>query len=95
MQCKIIMLLKYRLKQLFCKHDYRLWANVYGDLINEMNCRTVMLCPRCGKRKYVGEYIEAPCNFNSIIGLLSDYTLPVNSVIKNEDQFLSIFGDML
>lgn len=56
-----------RIKRLFCKHEYLPYANVFGDHINYMNCRTVLLCPKCGKRKYVGDFIEAPFNYNELM----------------------------
>ena len=61
------MKLKNRLKQVFCKHDYRLFGNIYGDLINSLNARTVYICPKCHKRKFAKDYIEAPINYNSFL----------------------------
>lgn len=48
-------------KRLFCKHDYKPHANTHGDLINHIGgYRTLMLCTKCGKTKWKGEYLEAP-----------------------------------
>lgn len=54
-------------KNLFCKHDYKPWANVYGDLINDVNARTVMQCTKCGKRVFKKEYIRAPIDYNNFM----------------------------
>lgn len=51
------------LKQLFCKHNYKPWANVHGDAINDLKFRTVLYCTKCGKFKYVSEYIPAPIDY--------------------------------
>ena len=91
------MKIKRKLKQLFCKHDYRLWANVYGDLQEDLKCKTIFLCPKCGKRKFIDEFIEAPCNYNEIAHYISDplnISVLYNKVVKNEEQFISIFGDL-
>lgn len=53
--------------RIFCRHVYKPWANVYGDLINVLNCRTVMQCPKCGKRVLKKEYLRAPINYNVFI----------------------------
>lgn len=55
------------IKQLVCKHDYFPWANVHGDLINDFNCRTVLLCRKCYKRKMIKPYISAPYSYNYIL----------------------------
>lgn len=91
------MKIKKKLKQIFCKHDYRLWANVYGQLAEDLNCKTMYLCPKCGKRRFIKEFIEAPCNYNEIALYISDplnVSVLYNSIIKNEEQFISIFGDL-
>lgn len=86
-----------------CKHDYQPWANVHGDLINDMNCRTVFLCKNCGKRKFVGDYIPAPLNYSAVLEFcyldkkLGDsdaaYETVKDRLIKNKKQFLELFGD--
>lgn len=54
-----------RIKQLFCKHDYAPWANIFGDFIHVFDgARTVLICRKCGKRKYIKEFINAPLNYN-------------------------------
>lgn len=61
-----------RIKQLFCKHDYKPWANVFGDFIHHMDgVRTVLYCPKCGKRKYIREFINAPLNYNAVWNYLA------------------------
>ena len=67
-----------RIKQLFCKHDYVPWANIFGDFIHALDgARTVLICRKCGKRKYVKEFINAPLNYNCMfnyIALMSEGT---------------------
>ena len=55
------------------EHDYQPWANVHGDLINDMNCRTVLVCRNCGKRKFVGDYIPAPLNYSAVLDTITIY----------------------
>lgn len=91
------MLVKF--KQLVCKHNYKPWANIYGDIINNFNGdRTILLCPKCCKRKYIKEFIEAPLNANNLFNYLalekqkdpfSDSYL--DSIIKNKDQYQDLF----
>ena len=58
-------------KQLFCKHNYLPYANIYGDFIHWMDGdRTVLLCPKCGKRKYIKEYINAPLSYNALMNYI-------------------------
>ena len=54
------------IKQLLCRHDYKPWANVYGDLRNYIGGTTMLLCPKCSKKKVIDKYIEAPLNYNMI-----------------------------
>ena len=95
---------KSRLKQVFCKHDYKVWANVYGDLRNSLNASTVLYCTKCGKRKYIKEYIEAPVDYNMFFTYvelklskdpaqqqLAD-NLFYSSIIKDKDLFNKTFG---
>lgn len=40
-------------KKLFCRHKNQICiTNIYGNLINHMNCRSVWQCERCGKYFY-------------------------------------------
>lgn len=61
------MKLKTILHQCKCKHEYKPWANIYGDLIDEFKARTVYLCPKCFKRRFGKEYIDAPLNYNKVL----------------------------
>jgi len=58
------------LKQLFCKHNYKPWANVHGDAINDLGFRTVLYCTKCKKFKYVSEFIPAPIDYGYAMGYL-------------------------
>lgn len=79
--------LKLHLKQTFCKHDFKPWANIYGDLINCFNGeRTVYLCRKCNKRKYSRHYVKAPLNYNNFLEL---YTKTFNNnLLPNSDKVL-------
>lgn len=86
-----------RLKQLICKHDYKLFANIYGDLINDFDARTIYLCEKCGKRKFVKEFIEAPVNYNHFLYDCAQYKKTGEMVIspetiKNTEQYNKLFG---
>lgn len=62
------MSIKQRFKQLFCKHEYIPLANIHGDLAVELNFkRTVLVCKKCYKRKYIEEYIPAPYSYAHIL----------------------------
>lgn len=86
-----------------CKHDYLPWANVHGDLTDDMKCRTVLVCKNCGKKVFKNEYIPAPLNYNAILefyylkGKLKDSTAAYEAVegtlVRNKKQFLELFGD--
>lgn len=41
-------------------------ANIYGDLVIDINARTLMVCLKCGKLKYSKKYIKAPLNYNAL-----------------------------
>lgn len=89
--------------KLFCKHDYKPWANVHGDLINWMGgIRTVLYCKKCGKRKYIKDYIEAPLNYNAICNYISVLKyegkelaneLFGDDIFKDVNLYLELFGD--
>ena len=70
------------LKQLFCKHDYYPWANIYGDVATELGCRTVAICRKCGKRKYLRELYPAPLNYNAVVEFWS-----LLAVMNEEEAF--------
>ena len=36
-------------KRLFCKHRYKTITNLYGDIINTFDCRSILECTKCGK----------------------------------------------
>ena len=49
---------KNKLQQLFCKHHYINYRNIYGDEINwSGGKRTIYKCIKCGKKKWIEEYI--------------------------------------
>lgn len=87
-------------KKLFCRHDYKPWANVHGDMINKMNCRTVLLCTKCGKRKFIKDYIPAPLNYGAIFdyyyymalyGADTAMDIVYDSLVKDEELFQKFF----
>lgn len=91
-----------KIKPLFCKHDYKVWANIYGDLILDFKgARTVLMCPKCNKRKYIKAYMEAPLNYNHFMEycamqksgdpLAEDY---LENVFKNKEQYLKTFCEV-
>ncbi len=84
-------------EQLFCSHDYQLFANVYGDLVHDLNARTVLICKKCGKRKYIKNYIEAPINYNNFLRDCARYKktgvlMIFPETVKNQKQYDEIFG---
>ncbi len=86
-----------KIKQLCCKHDYKLFANVYGDLVNDLNARTVYICKKCGKRRFDWKYREAPINYNRFLQDCAAYkktgNLDISSgTIKNNKQYKELFG---
>lgn len=86
-----------KIKSMFCKHDYKLFANIYGDLVNDLNAKTVFICKKCGKRKFISNYIEAPINYNNFLYDCYQYrktgNLNISSeTIKNKSQYKEIFG---
>lgn len=86
-----------RFKQLFCRHDYQVFANIYGDLIHHLKARTVLMCRKCGKRKLVKDYIEAPINYNSFLQDCANYRqtgiLQVSTnTLKDAEQYEKLFG---
>ena len=56
-------------KRLFCKHkSKKCITNIYGDMINDLNCRSVWECEKCGKLFFSSE-LNQNCkviNFNII-----------------------------
>lgn len=82
-----------KLKQIFCKHDYKPVANIYGDLsLNYNNSRTVVRCCKCHKLKYIQEYIEAPLDFNKILyraWLMYNSPESISEIKALEDQLVT------
>lgn len=86
-----------RVHQLFCKHNYTLFANIYGDLINDLDARTVYICKKCGKRRFGREYVEAPINYNLFLRDCATYkktgNLDISSdTIKDSKQYKELVG---
>lgn len=86
-----------KLERIFCRHNYQLFANIYGDLVHDLNARTVYICKKCGKRKYVKSYVEAPISYNGFLYDCVQYKktgiLNISpETIKNREQYNSIFG---
>lgn len=87
---------------MLCRHDYKPWANIYGDLINDTNSRTVLMCPKCGKRRFIGPYLEAPVNYNFFLEFAArvrnheDFIKVWEQVgpfiVKDPDTYLQVFG---
>lgn len=84
-----------------CKHNYIPLANIHGDMIHATGCRTLMICSKCNKIKFIKEYIEAPLSYNAICEFIyfkkaageevawdrvKDY------IFKNKQQFMELFG---
>ena len=78
-----------RVKKLFCKHDYIPFANLYGDLINSLGCRTVFWCKKCGKMKFSEEFVPAPVNYNLIV-----YYMHLQDVMPEEEAWDKVFPDI-
>lgn len=86
-----------------CKHDYLPWANVHGELTDDIKCRTVLVCKNCGRKVFTDKYIPAPLNYNAILEFyylsekLKDSTVAYEAVedrlVRNKKQFLDLFGD--
>lgn len=85
-----------------CKHDYVPWANTHGDWINCTNFRTVLICRKCGKRKYIKDYIYAPLNYGSIWNYLAACKYDgkefadknfLNSIFKDKELYIKLFID--
>lgn len=55
------------LKKIFCRHKEKVCVtNIYGDLINDYNARSIWECTRC-KRLFRSYSLEPSCdiiNFN-------------------------------
>lgn len=61
-----------------CHHTYIPFANIYGDLRKEFHgSRTVLICSKCGQKKYTKKYILSPYNYN--IFLLQMYHKTLNN----------------
>ena len=85
------------LRQTFCRHKYKLFANIYGDLVNQLNARTVMLCSKCGRRKFLKAFIDAPINYNNFLQDCALYqqtgVLQISQrTLKNSQQYDEIWG---
>lgn len=56
-------------KSWFCKHKEKVTlTNIYGDMINQVNCRCIKRCTKCGKRFFVNE-LDGKCkivNFREV-----------------------------
>lgn len=62
----------------------------------------MLYCPKCGKRKYIKDYIEAPLNFNAIWNYISclKYNgeetakkLFAKDIFKDIELYIKLFGD--
>lgn len=42
-------------KQLFCKHSWKWYQNIYGDGINILECRSIWKCEKCNSYGYSWE----------------------------------------
>lgn len=85
-----------------CKHEYLPLANTHGDWINHTKFRTVLRCKKCGKLKYVKEYIEAPLNYGALwnyyalrdsFGKDVAYSLVKDYIFKDKEQFMHLWGE--
>lgn len=62
------MKIKQLIKQLFCKHEYLVLANIDEELQGYFKgCATILGCRKCGKRKYVKEYYPAPFKYSDVL----------------------------
>lgn len=62
-------------KRLFCNHIYhgfRFYRSIYGDEINLLGCRTILVCRNCGKK------------FKHINLITNDEVLKINNAIQKE-----------
>ena len=56
------------LKQIFCNHDYKWKETIHGDEIRYCGWkRTIYECSKCGKEKYLDDYIQKDFDWNNII----------------------------
>lgn len=49
------------------KHQFEPWANIYGDVINDMNARGVMKCKFCNRLKFVPELLPVTKSYNDYL----------------------------
>ena len=62
------MKIKQVIKQLFCKHEYIVLANIDEELQGYFKgCATILGCRKCGKRKYIKEYVPAPFKYSDVL----------------------------
>ena len=48
-------------KKLFCRHEHKTCiTNIYGDMINDLMCRSVWKCERCDK-SFFSDKVEPSC----------------------------------
>lgn len=94
-----------KLNQSMCKHTYKVFANItiesktYGDIT-----KTLLVCPKCGKKCLLHSYVEAPIDFNKLLDYAHYLNIGADSscdylqklrleVVKNNPANLSIFDD--
>lgn len=66
-----------------CFHKYKPFANIYGDMINDLGGRTVLKCCKCNKRKIVKNYIPAKYNYNKFLYLIYLYKDKIEEIPDN------------
>ena len=90
-----------KLKQLFCRHDYVPWANIEYPLSNLCKANTVLICKKCGKKKFIKKLIPAPMDYAAILDFyrMCFYTLPsdaldkcIKNIVKDRELFVKYFG---
>lgn len=94
-------------KSLFCKHNYRPWAWISPELRGEFRgCQTVLLCPKCGKRKYIKELLPTPVNYDWVLRYIAFtkthteqeskqfYKQIYSNIIRDEELLIMNFGDL-
>lgn len=54
-------------KRFFCKHNEKVCiTNIFGDLINDYNCRSIWKCKKCGK-KFKSNKLDYNCKIVNFV----------------------------
>ena len=90
-----------KLKQLFCRHDYVPWANIESPISELCHAKTVLLCKKCGKKKFIKKQLPAPMDYGAILEFYHMcFFIPpedaidkcITNIIKDKELFVKYFG---